>query len=187
MSPRERSCNPATGKHRRPRFAPIVTASSEQPHASTVAADHSPPVPAELDLVKPVGAARRLAGPEPAKGSGRTEHARRKEQCAAAVRKTELPSGALPPIRGLDRFPLFSNVHRAPIILAAARNKVPAVYTLSEAARDSRSAGIASAASGNGARHRGRVCRHGGWASGGYADATTWLGRQRSSGQRKAP
>ena len=31
---------------------------------------------------------------------------------------------------------VFTNVHRAPIILAAARNNVPAVYTLSEAARD---------------------------------------------------
>jgi putative ABC transport system substrate-binding protein len=31
---------------------------------------------------------------------------------------------------------IFTSVHRAPIILAAARNKVPAVYTPSEAARD---------------------------------------------------
>jgi ABC-type uncharacterized transport system substrate-binding protein len=30
----------------------------------------------------------------------------------------------------------FMNVHRAPVILAAARNNVPAVYSLSEAARD---------------------------------------------------
>ena len=31
---------------------------------------------------------------------------------------------------------LFMTAHRAPIILAAARNNVPAVYLLSEAARD---------------------------------------------------
>ena len=31
---------------------------------------------------------------------------------------------------------LFMTVHRAPIISAAARNNVPAVYSLSEAARD---------------------------------------------------
>jgi putative ABC transport system substrate-binding protein len=30
----------------------------------------------------------------------------------------------------------FTNLHRAPIILAAARNKVPAIYGLSESARD---------------------------------------------------
>jgi putative ABC transport system substrate-binding protein len=30
----------------------------------------------------------------------------------------------------------FTAVHRAPIILAAARNNVPAVHTLSEEARD---------------------------------------------------
>ena len=34
---------------------------------------------------------------------------------------------------------VFTNAHRAPIISAAARNSVPAVYTVSEAARMARS------------------------------------------------
>ena len=46
---------------RREAFGPIITAAREHVHARAIAADHRP-VAIELDLMKPIRAARRLAG-----------------------------------------------------------------------------------------------------------------------------
>jgi hypothetical protein len=52
---------PRCGHDCREALGPIIAAAGEQPHARGVAADHGP-VAIKLDLMKPIGAARRLAG-----------------------------------------------------------------------------------------------------------------------------